>query len=138
MLVRARLLILDTVCDGAEGMFSADLARSIDARNGAPATSAVVFCRDGSRMAALARSLSFFAPEIEVLQFPAWDCLPYDRVSPHAAIVAQRMTVLSRLAPVKGGRNPAVLPSTLHAAPQRVPTRDQLPKQAFSADPRNL
>ncbi len=58
----------------------------------------VVICRDGSRMAALARALSFFAPELEVLQFPAWDCLPYDRVSPHAAIVAQRMTALSRLA----------------------------------------
>ena len=41
-------------------------------------------------MAALARALSFFSPGIEVLQFPAWDCLPYDRVSPHGAIVAQR------------------------------------------------
>ena len=53
-------------------------------------------------MAALARALAFFAPDIEVLQFPAWDCLPYDRVSPHAGVVAQRMTALSRLARVKG------------------------------------
>ena len=29
---------------------------------------------------------------------PVWDCLPYDRVSPHGAIVAQRMTALARLA----------------------------------------
>ena len=68
----------------------ADLARSIAARKGAPATSAVVICRDGSKMAALARALSFFAPEIEILQFPAWDCLPYDRVSPNHEIVARR------------------------------------------------
>ena len=36
------------------------------------------------------------------MEFPAWDCLPYDRVSPNAAVVAQRMTALSRLARVKG------------------------------------
>ncbi len=36
--------------------------------------------------------LSFFAPEVERLEFPAWDCLPYDRVSPHAGVLAQRMT----------------------------------------------
>ena len=40
----------------------------------------LVICRDGPRMAALSRALAFFAPELEVLEFPAWDCLPYDRV----------------------------------------------------------
>ncbi len=44
-----------------------------------PAISLAVICRDGQRMAALARALSFFAPEIQTLEFPAWDCLPYDR-----------------------------------------------------------
>ena len=74
-------------------------------------------------MAALARALAFFAPDIEVLEFPAWDCLPYDRVSPHAGIVAQRMTALSRLARVKGRDRPAVLLTTVNAALQRVPAR---------------
>ena len=64
----------------------ADLARAVAARAKAPATSLLVICRDGPRMAALARGLAFFAPEIETLEFPAWDCQPYDRVSPHAAI----------------------------------------------------
>ena len=80
------------VADGAEGLVISDLARAVAARTNPPATSALVICRDGPRMAALARALSFFAPDIEVLQFPAWDCQPYDRVSPHGAIVAQRMT----------------------------------------------
>ena len=131
LLAPDRPLILANVADGAEGMVIADLARSIAARTNAPATSAVVICRDGSKMAALARSLSFFAPEIEILQFPAWDCLPYDRVSPHAAVVAQRMTVLSRLARIKGRDKPAVLLTTVNAALQRVPSRDQIAKQAL-------
>ena len=103
-----------------------------------PATSALVICRDGPRMAALARALAFFAPDIEVLQFPAWDCQPYDRVSPHAGVVAQRMTALSRLARVKGREKPAVLLTTVNAALQRVPARDLIGKQALSAAPGNV
>src|SRR5690606_10507829 len=91
-------LTLSNVADGAEGLVIGDLARAVAAGRGAPATSALVICRDGPRMAALTQALSFFAPNVETLQFPAWDCLPYDRVSPHAGVVAQRMTTLSRLA----------------------------------------
>ncbi len=81
----------------------------------------VVVCRDGQRMAQLARALSFFGPDIEVMEFPAWDCQPYDRVSPNAAIVAQRMTTLSRLARVQGRDKPSILVTTANAITQRVP-----------------
>ena len=126
LLAPDRPLTLANVTDGAEGLVIADLARAVAAGKNAPATSALVVCRDGSRMAALARSLSFFAPEIEAMQFPAWDCVPYDRVSPHATIVAQRMTALSRLARVKGRDKPAVLLTTVNAVLQRVPSKDQI------------
>ncbi len=43
-------------------------------------------CRDDGRMARFAAALAFFHPELEVLTFPAWDCLPYDRVSPNGEI----------------------------------------------------
>jgi len=138
LLAPDRPLTLANVADGAEGLVIADLAKAVAARPNAPATSAVVICRDGSKMAALARSLTFFAPQLEVLQFPAWDCLPYDRVSPHAAIVAQRMTALSRLARIKGREKPAVLLTTVNAALQRVPSRDQIARQALSAAPGNV
>ncbi|MGA2815667.1 MAG: hypothetical protein ABSE67_05125, partial [Xanthobacteraceae bacterium] len=99
-LAPGRPLLLSGIADGAEGLVLADLARSIAAGARAPAISLAVICRDGSRMAMLARSLGFFAPDIEVLEFPAWDCLPYDRVSPHGGVVAQRMMTLARLARV--------------------------------------
>ncbi len=83
-----RALTLAGIADGAEGLVLADLARAIAARAKPPAISLAVVCRDGPRMATLSRALAFFAPDIEVLEFPAWDCLPYDRVSPHAAVVA--------------------------------------------------
>ena len=73
-----------------------------------------------------------------MLQFPAWDCQPYDRVSPHAGIVAQRMTALSRLARVTGRDKPAVLLATVNAVLQRVPAKDLIGKQALSAAPGNM
>src|SRR5262245_58940996 len=124
LLASSRPLTLAGVADGAEGLVVADLARAVAARPNAPATSLVVICRDGPRMAQLARALAFFAPEIEINEFPAWDCLPYDRVSPHAGIVAQRMTTLSRLAHLKGRERPGVVLTTVNAALQRVPARD--------------
>ncbi|HET7680097.1 MAG TPA: transcription-repair coupling factor [Xanthobacteraceae bacterium] len=131
-------MTLASVADGAEGLVISDLARAVAARGDAPATSLAVVCRDGPRMAALSRALSFFAPDIAVQELPAWDCLPYDRVSPHAGVVAQRMVALSRLARKKGHEKPSILLTTVNAALQRVPPKEMLAQQSLSAAPGNL
>jgi transcription-repair coupling factor (superfamily II helicase) len=133
-----KLLNLAGVADGAEGLVVTDLARAIASGANPPAISIAVVCRDGSRMAALSRAFGFFAPDIEVLEFPAWDCLPYDRVSPHPAVVAQRMITLARLARVTGRAHPAVLLTTINAALQRVPERGLIAKLSLSAAPGNV
>src|SRR5436305_12569900 len=138
LLAPDRPLTLSNVADGAEGLIISDLARAVAARMNPPATSALVICRDGPRMAALARALAFFAPELAVLQFPAWDCLPYDRVSPHAGVVADRMTALSRLARLKGRDRPSVLLTTINAALQRVPAKAWVATLSLSAAPGNV
>jgi len=138
LLVPGRGLTLSGVADGAEGLIVADLARAVAAKPNAPATSLVVICRDGPRMAQLARALAFFAPEIEINEFPAWDCLPYDRASPHPGIVAQRMTTLSRLARLQGRDRPGVVLTTVNAALQRVPARALIATQSLSAAPGNV
>src|SRR6476620_9067055 len=88
LLIPGHAPTLSGVADGAEGLIVADLARAVAARPNAPATSLVVVCRDGPRMAQLARALAFFAPALEINEFPAWDCLPYDRVSPPPGLLA--------------------------------------------------
>jgi transcription-repair coupling factor (superfamily II helicase) len=137
-LAPGRPLNLAGVADGAEGLVLSDLARAVAARPAPPAISLAVICRDGARMAALARALAFFAPDIEVLEFPAWDCLPYDRVSPHGGVVAQRMTTLARLARIKGRERPAILLATVNAMLQRVAPREALSRQSLAAAPGNV
>src|SRR5919197_4010211 len=135
MLEPGRPVTVTGVADGAEGLVCADLARAVAAQRHAPAASLLVICRDGPRMATLARALSFFAPDLAVLEFPAWDCLPYDRVSPHAGAVAQRMTALSRLAHLKGHERALVVLTTINAALQRVPAKALVATQSLSAAP---
>src|SRR5258708_19169188 len=138
VLAPGRPLTLTGVAEGAEGLIIADLARAVAARPGAPPTSLLVICRDGPRMTALARALGFFDPGLGVAEFPAWDCLPYDRSSPHAGVVAQRMTALSRLARLKGQDKPSVLLTTVNAALQRVPARDLIATQSLAVTPGNV
>jgi transcription-repair coupling factor (superfamily II helicase) len=131
-------LTLAQVADGAEGLVLADLARAIAARKDAPAISLAVVCRDGQRMQALSRALSFFGPDLLLMEFPAWDSQPYDRVSPNAAAVAQRMTALSRLVRVKGHDRPSILLTTINAALQRLPAREFVATHALSVAPGNV
>jgi len=87
--------------------------------------------RDDKRMAATEAALRFFAPDMPVLRFPGWDCLPYDRVSPNADISAARMATLAAL--VHGAPKQFVLLTTVSAAMQRIPAREVLKEAAFTA-----
>ncbi|MBN8978679.1 MAG: transcription-repair coupling factor, partial [Rhizobiales bacterium] len=138
LLVSGRALTLANVADGAEGLIVSDLARAVAARPKPPAVSLAVICRDGPRMSQLARALEFFAPDIDVMQFPAWDCQPYDRVSPHNGIVAQRVTTLARLSRLAGSEKPLIVLTTVNAVVQRVPAREQIAAQALSVAPGNV
>lgn len=77
---------------------------------------------DEMRLSAFVESLTFFAPDVELVVFPAWDCLPYDRVSPHADVVAQRVAALSTLLEWKsdGLFKPRIVLTTVNAVAQRV------------------
>src|SRR6201990_583463 len=138
LLAPRRPLTVATVAEGAEGLVVSDLARAIAARPKPPAISLAVVCRDGARMQQLARSLEFFAPDLPVLTFPAWDCQPYDRVSPHGGILAQRLTTLARLAALTRRDKPLIVLTTVNAVVQRVPAREIIAAQALSVAPGNV
>ena len=128
-------LTIASVADGAEGLIVSDLARATAAKHKGEPVSLAVICRDGQGMAQLQRALEFFAPDIDVLQFPAWDCQPYDRVSPHGGILAQRLTTLARLSRLRGSEKPLIVLTTVNAILQRVPTRAVMASQALSIAP---
>jgi transcription-repair coupling factor (superfamily II helicase) len=111
-------LTLSGLARGAQPLVLADLARA--AKGQGTGGRAVFIAPDEAAMQAVADSAAFFAPELEVLTFPAWDCLPYDRASPAVSISARRLAALHRLQ-AKADR-PQLLVTTINAALQRVLT----------------
>ncbi|HEX4261929.1 MAG TPA: transcription-repair coupling factor [Acetobacteraceae bacterium] len=109
-----------TICGVPEGFDALLLARRRAEHTG----SVLHVARDDARMARLTEALGFFAPGIEVLRFPAWDCLPYDRVSPNTAIVSERVATLARL--MEPAAAPRIVLTTVNALVQRVPPRHVL------------
>ncbi|MBA4270974.1 MAG: transcription-repair coupling factor, partial [Methylobacterium sp.] len=128
---------LASVPDGFDAVVLADLTRARAKKAEGPAM-LVFVARDGQRLQVLETALQFVAPDLEVMSFPAWDCQPYDRVSPAPSIVAHRMTTLSRLAKTKSGDKPRLLLTTVNAALQRVPAFSKVASESFSAAPGNM
>jgi transcription-repair coupling factor (superfamily II helicase) len=116
-----------TVAGAPEG-FDAQLILHEIAKSGGPL---VHIARDDKQLAAMESAIRFFAPDMPVFTFPAWDCLPYDRVSPNADISAARMATLAALS--HGMPAQYVLLTSLNAASQRVPPRSLLREAAFKA-----
>ncbi|WP_099823546.1 transcription-repair coupling factor [Oceaniglobus indicus] len=116
-----------TVSGAPEGFDAHLIAAELAKSDGA----VIHVARDDKRLAAMRAALAFFAPQATVLSFPAWDCLPYDRVSPNADISATRMATLAALAHGVPGK--FILLTTLNAATQRVPPRAVLREAAFAA-----
>ncbi len=81
---------------------------------------AVFVAPDEAAMRAIAATAPFFAPDLEVLTFPAWDCLPYDRASPTLRVMSERLATLHALQ--AAGKTPRLLVTTINAATQRTLT----------------
>lgn len=122
-------LTLSHVPDGMDAFILAELARE-----GKPVAYVV---SDGQRLQNIEQTLSFAAPDIPVLTLPAWDCLPYDRVSPSADVSARRLAALSGLISLYLKPHPAIVLVTVNAMLQKVAPADVIDSLGFSAKPGN-
>ncbi|MCB1970650.1 MAG: transcription-repair coupling factor, partial [Geminicoccaceae bacterium] len=108
---------------GVDAWFLADRAAE---------TGRTVVCitRDAQRADTLADLAKFFRPKLETLSLPAWDCLPYDRVSPSSEVTATRLRTLMKLA--EGRRKGArLLLVTANAMIQRLPAPETIKAAHF-------
>ncbi len=117
--------------EGQDARILADKARTLMAADAVQVHVAL----DDTRMVALQDLLTFFAPDVKVLCLPAWDCLPYDRVSPNSDVVATRVSTLSNLLrwEFEKERYPRILLTTANAMLQKVMPREVLNGASFSA-----
>ncbi|PZQ22278.1 MAG: transcription-repair coupling factor [Sphingopyxis macrogoltabida] len=119
-------LTLARAADGFLPLLLADLARASDRR-------LVYVATDDAAMQAVADAAPFFAPDLAVHRFPAWDCLPYDRAGPSMRVSADRLATLSALqaAPKRG----ELILTTVAAVTQRTLTPFRIRQLATTLAP---
>ncbi|WP_420432412.1 transcription-repair coupling factor [Hyphobacterium sp.] len=121
-----------TVGGAPEGYDALVLAESLRRRGG----SALFVARDDSRAAAFEAAWQFFAADIPCIRLPAWDCQPYDRVSPSPRVAARRAATLSWLASRKGRTGaPFLVLATVNSVTQKCAPRAVMASRGFSARP---
>ncbi|RSB46915.1 MULTISPECIES: transcription-repair coupling factor [Brevundimonas] len=127
----AALARTDAELGGApEGLDALIVAERTKAQGG----TALFIARDYQRTGNFIQAFRFFAKDVEVLEYPSWDCLPYDRLSPTASVAAQRMATLTRLATRDpSDRTPLLVVATVAAASQRTPPRSAVTGAGFAA-----
>jgi len=111
-------LTLSSLTRGAQPLVLADMARSVHAKG--KGARAVFIATSDAETRSIADAAAFFAPELDVIEFPAWDCLPYDRASPALSVSARRLSALHRLQAKSD--SPQLLVTTINAVLQRVLT----------------
>ncbi|MEO0543858.1 MAG: transcription-repair coupling factor [Pseudomonadota bacterium] len=118
---------LSGVADGLEAF----LLSSFVQRN---ETAVIFVARDAARMADIEQVFRFAAPGIKRISLPAWDCLPYDRVSPSTAISAQRLNALARIGRLgrQSSPTPTLILTTANAILQRTANPIRLAKQIIN------
>lgn len=119
--------VFSGVPEGFDARVIADLTKA--ARTAEQPGLHVHIARDDRRLEQLTSALAFFAPDVKVISFPAWDTVPYDRTSPNADIVSKRITALGKLV-IGTRKEPTVVVTTVNAILQRIAPRTFI-RQAF-------
>ncbi|MBI2710873.1 MAG: transcription-repair coupling factor [Actinobacteria bacterium] len=112
MQVRGRSRAVLAVPESARALVLAGLARTGSRR---PLLAAVPTTADAER---LAHDLAAYLGDDEVELFPAWETLPFERVSPGVDTMGHRLRVLWRLQ--RAERCPAVVVASVRATIQRL------------------
>ncbi|MDG2096190.1 MAG: transcription-repair coupling factor [Paracoccaceae bacterium] len=79
-------------------------------------------CRDDRRLEAVKAALLFFDPNLNFMTIPAWDCAPYETISPNPALVSKRLASLVKI--VEKSEQKVLYLTTLNAAAQYFPPQE--------------
>ena len=111
--------ILTKVPDDAHGFLAAQISQNFSQND------VVFIAKNDLEMELVQKQIRFFTPETNILNFYAWDCLPFDRTSPKSLILANRIKTLHRLTNRKIGQKFFIITSA-NALLQKVISKDEI------------
>lgn len=124
--------VFSNVASGQEALVLSRIISELEQEKGL-----IHICSNPQQVISIQDSMAFFAPWLEVITLPAWDCLPYDRVSPSSYVIAERIEALSRIANATSEATPFMVLTTANAILQRNVPKDHLQAQQTDFAPGN-
>ena len=116
---------LGEVPEGSEPLLINEISENLD-------NNILIIARDLKRYQQLKDGLEFFLNK-DVLLYPQWDCVPYDRISPNKLITSKRLETLSRLSNEKDKSK--IILTTIQASCQRTLSLDEVKNKFISLKP---
>ena len=116
-------LLVAGVTEGLDALLLGAVAKARFEAGDGLAQPVIHMARDDKRLEALLEALRFFAPDVKVIAFPAWDCVPYDRVSPNTEIAGRRIMGMARMLGAPKWKAPVIVLTTMNAVQQKIPAR---------------
>lgn len=124
--------VISNISAGQESLILSDLIVEMKDAKGI-----VHVCANPQQLTGIVDNIAFFAPWLEVAILPAWDCLPYDRVSPSTQVVADRIEALVRISSTKQEDKPLLVLTTANALLQLNIPAEVLENQSLKFSPGN-
>ena len=116
---------LGEIPEGSEPLLINEISENLD-------NNILIIARDLKRYQQLKDGLEFFLNK-DVLLYPQWDCVPYDRISPNKLITSKRLETLSRLSNEKNKSK--IILTTIQASCQRTLSLDEVKNKFISLKP---
>lgn len=88
---------------------------------------------DESKLQAIADQIKFFSSKVNVIVFPAWDCAPYEKISPNISNLTQRLNVLDKLN--NSNDDNIIILLSIDSVIQKLPPVDLIPSIAKTINP---
>ena len=111
-----RIKVISSVAEGYDAFLLGDIYKQNK-------SDILYIVSDGISLETTADLLHTLSPDIEVLKLPAWDTVPYDRVSPNIEITAERGQTLCALAKNPTSKKPRIIIASIGAAIQKLPLK---------------
>ena len=117
-------IYLTNVSDGSKAYILSQIYKNFHKKN---KDCLIFITNNNNNISSISRSIKFLYKNVNIIEFPEWDCIPYDRISPSKEVVSKRINALNNLKKINSSKkNNFILITTINALMQKIPDNNDI------------
>jgi len=117
-------IYLTNVSDGSKAYILSQIYKNFHKKN---KDCLIFITNNNNNISSISRSIKFLYKNVNIIEFPEWDCTPYDRISPSKEVVSKRINALNNLKKINSSKkNNFILITTINALMQKIPDNNDI------------